>query len=447
MPSAAIAVQQKMELADGSHVRDAMRNLAQEFKVGRWLGPNNSYQADAVAAIRDHTQPGAGLQHQKVIDYIAVSAIHHCFDGWSYLGHALQAEMACDPDVARHLGYYAELRAAMGLLASEGIGVFDRTHIVVCSEGKCHPIKQAGGTHRFAWKALESWANAKAKDVLLRVIILSGSTLSDWLDQFPSGGVQALAANWLKSWGLDLERYSDDQSARNTASYRPTALVSSGPRKIDRIMSSIVQFWRVFEPIGSAKFQNLDRQLMRLILEFVFCNSHGKSAQRAPQNYLGRVNRMLDGLGLSDNEREYWHAFLYPVATRSSSALVLDASGQLSAENIDHSKQLLARAALLLRLATGCARELMAESATELRKLLQFWWSQPAVSRRLWPVRSPPSSFSDLWEDVSESLDGVESWLNGPATDPCAHDFWDKHAADASMLSTTERICLWGLEL
>ena len=403
MPSANPAVQQKLGLADGSRISDAIPRLVQEFKARRWLGSQNPYRADAVAAIRDHTQTGSVLQDQEIIAYIAVSAIHHCFDGWSYLGHALQAEMACDPNVARHLGYYAELRAAMGLLASEGIGVFDRTHVVVCSKGKCHPIKHAGGTHLFAWTALENWAYAKAKNVLLRVTILSGFPLSDWLAQFPYGGVQPFAHDWLKSWGLDLQRYADDRMARNTASYRPTALVSSRPRKIDQIMSSIVQLWRVFEPIGSAKFENLDGQLMRRILEYVFLNSHGESAQKAPESYLSRISQMLNSLGLSDDERERWREFLNPVA-KSSPDLTLSASGKLPAEHIDHSKQLLARAALLLRLATGCARELMAQSATAPRELLRFWWSQLAVSRRLWPVRSPPSSFSDLWEDVDESL-------------------------------------------
>ena len=442
MPSAT-AVKQ-LELADRSRIRDAISRLTREFKAGQWLGPQNPYCTDA-ATILNHTRAGEDLQHQELIEYIAVSAIHHCFDGWSYLGHALQAEMACDPDVARHLGYYAELRAAMGLLASEGIGVFDRKHVVVCSEGKCHMITQLPGTHQFAWKALKAWADAKAKDVLLRVVKLSDVPLSDLLDQFSYGGVQALAADWLKRWGLDLQRYNDDRDARNTSSYRPTALVSSGPRTIDEIMRSVLHLWSGFQPTEST-FYDLDRWLLRSILEDVYRNNHDESAREAPEDYLNRVDRMLDSLGLFDASIQRLRQFLNPVKTQRTAEILSDARSTLSASDVNHSKQLLARAALLLRLATGCARELLAGTAP--RGILQFWWSQPAVSRRLWPVRSPPSSFSDLWEDVSESMDSVEGWLNnGRTSDPCAHDFWNNHAADASVLSTTERICLWGLGL
>ena len=421
-----------------------MLSLVQEFKAARWLGPKNSYCSDAVAAIRKHTQPGVGLQHQEIIDYIAVSAIHHCFDGWSYLGHALQAEMACDPDVARHLGYYAELRAAMGLLASEGIGVFNSTHIVVC-DAKCHPIK-AGGTHEFAWKALNTWAYSKAEEVLLRVIKPSGFPLSNWLDEFSSGGVRAHAVEWLKSWGLDLKRYYDDREARNTASYRPTALMSSGPRAIDKIMRSVLQFWSSFEPTDSAAFHVLDQWLLRFLLEAVFRSNHEKTAQAAPIEYLGIVDQMLSRLSLPDASKKRLSQFLNPVKTQTSDILS-DARGTLSVDDVNHSKQLLARAAMLLRVATGCAKELLDGVEDEPREILRFWWSQPAVSRRLWRTQDPPSSFSDLWKDVSDSLEGVEGWLSGSTTDPCAHDFWNKHATDASVLSTTERICLWGLGL
>ena len=444
MPSAT-SLKRKLERADGSHIRDAILRLTREFEAGEWLGPQNPYRADAVDTIRNDIRTGGSLRHQELIEYIAVSAIHHCFDGWSYLGHALQAEMACDPDAARHLGYYAELRAAMGLLASEGIGVFNMTHVVVCSEGKCHPINQAGGTHRFAWKALRHWADSKAKDVLLRVIMLSGSPLSDWLDQFSSGGVQALAADCLKRWGLDLQRYADDRIARNTASYRPTALVSSGPRTIDEIMRSVLQFWSGFQPTDSATFHDLDRWLLRSILEDIYRNNHDESAHEAPEDYLNRVDRMLDGLGLFDASKQSLRQFLDP-QVKHPAQILSDARSTQPVSNVNHSKQLLARAALLLRLATGRARELLA--GTEPREILQFWWSQPGVSRRLWRTDDPPSPFSDLWEDVSESMDSVEGWLsNDRATDPCAHDFWNKHAADASVLSTTERICLWGLGL
>ena len=447
MPSAPTSLHQTLSLADGSHVRAAMIRLTSEFGAGRWLGRSNPYGTDPVGAIRNQVQPGPPLRHRKLVDYVAVSAILHCFDGWSYLGRALQAEMACDPDSARHLGYYAELRAAMAVLASAGIGVFNWKHIVVCGTGACHRIDNGGGTHQFVWKALEYWADAQAKDVLLRVIRLGGVPISDWLNQFHSASVNALAADWLKTWGLDLKRYADDRKARNTASYRPTALESTGPRQIDGTMRSVVQLWRGLEPTGSAVFHDLDQHLLRHMLELVFRNGHryGRSVRQARRQYLRRVNRMLIGLPLTDVARRTFRTFLDPVPPKSTSGLLSDARGTLPSGHIDHSKQLIARATLLLRLSTGCARELLDGATTEPRDMLRFWWSEPAVRRRLWQEKTPPMLFSDLWEDVSEALNGVETWLEGPETAKGAYDFWNERATEAAILSTTERICLWGL--
>ena len=121
---------QQVAQADGSAIRGAMQGLVADFRARRWIDPRNPYRTNAVASVRSHVRRGR-LLRGKIVDYLAVSTILHCFDGWSYLGRALQAEMSCDPDAARHLGYYAELRAAMGVLASEGVGVFDQEHVVV----------------------------------------------------------------------------------------------------------------------------------------------------------------------------------------------------------------------------------------------------------------------------------------------------------------------------
>ena len=159
--------------------------------------------------------------------------------------------MAGDPDAARHLSYYAELRAAMSVLASDGIGVFHNRHIIVIGPQKCLLVPKQISTHTFAWDALEFWANSPAgSDILFQVIKPGGIPLRDWLDQF-SAGSDFIASEWLQQWGLDLSRLTQDRDARNLASYRPTAFTSPGPRPIDDTMKAILRFWEICDPESS----------------------------------------------------------------------------------------------------------------------------------------------------------------------------------------------------
>ena len=102
---------------------------------------------------------------------------------------------------------------------------------------------------------------------------------------------------------------------------------------------------------------------------------------------------------------------------------------------------------MLLRVATGCAKELLAETgAADARDLLGFWWSSPSVNRRLWDGEAP-EAFGDLWQDAGDAIDHVEGWLAETRSAKSRVDFWKRLATPAAQLSATERICLWGLGL
>ena len=240
-----------------------MPSLVGNWKTGSWLGSGNPYQKDCVQRIERDTQAGRDLSHLALAEYVAASAIVHCFDGWSYLARALEAEMAGDPDAARHLGYYAELRAGMSTLASGGIGAFHQKHIVVSGPATCKMLRNFGGTHRFVWDALDLWANSDAgRNAVLGAIKPGGLPLADWLRQI-SSGTRSLATNWLLQWGLDLSRLAADRTARNVASYRPTAFTTPGPRPISDALEGILQFWKFCDPGASGGFPVLDCHLLR----------------------------------------------------------------------------------------------------------------------------------------------------------------------------------------
>ena len=132
--------------------------LKQFIKRSMWLGKTNRYLKNVVNRLKiDH--PLSAHYQRNLAQYIAASSILHANDGWCYLGRAVSALMNGDPHRSLHLAYYAELRAAMALLASEGVGIFNKKHYVLNGPNMATRLSSSQGTHRIAWDALEFWMN------------------------------------------------------------------------------------------------------------------------------------------------------------------------------------------------------------------------------------------------------------------------------------------------
>ena len=431
--------QNNLKQASRSAIREVIPGLEGYWLKESWLSDHNPYKKNSIEQIRTDRQNGQISDHTQLAEYVAASAIIHCFDGWSYLGRALEAEMAGNPDAARHLGYYAELRAAMSVLAGDGIGVFHNIHIIVIAPQKCLLLPYET-THTFAWDALEFWANSSAgRDTLFQVIRPGGLPLREWLDQF-SVGSNFIASEWLRQWGLDLSRLTRDREARNLASYRPTTFTSPGPRPIGDTLEAIQQFWEICEPGAVGGFPVLDRHLLRRSLALVSMEVHEDELQ-ARNLYERQLNTMFNALNPKELSSKQWIDFLKYEELRDIPSIIQDANAQDDSYHPEHSKQVLARATLLLRVATGSSADLLGEVGPTVKEDLAFWWSSVAVRRRLWPAGNEPSSFIDLWQDVDDAIGGVGQWPQNYYT------LWSNHAREAATLATTERAFLWGLEL
>ena len=442
----ALGVIQQSTIRDASRatIGESVSQLTRFWASNSWLSTRNRYIVNASNKVKRDGQDNDNFIHSHLIDYVSASAFGHCYDGWSYLARALEAEMSGDPDAARHLGYYAELRAAMSLLAAEGVGVFNHHHAVVLATARCRSIR-GGPTHGFTWDALDYWASlSRSADTLFRAIRPAGIPLVSWLQAFGgSGGF--LATSWLKEWGLDLARLSRDRDARNLASYRPTPFTSPGPRSIPDTIAAVVHLWSLCSPGSRGEFSSMDRHLLRLALRLLFTNKTGRSPKQAIRIYASQVAVMLNGQMISDAERTRLQQFLLYETEGDTPDLFLAAGRSDRPTHIDHSKQVLARAALLLRVATGSLTTLLEESNTVFRNDLVFWWTKPAVRRRLWPTGAAPTAFSDLWGDAEEAMQALSEWTQQAPDPECRKSFWTQHSNDASTLATPERIFLWGI--
>ena len=126
----------------------------------------NRYMKSPVSVLEGDSKAGNPIHGKELADYLAASAPTHCCDGWAFLGRAVASHLRGDPDTARHLVYYAELRAAMAMLATEGIGYFSRLHFSIDKQQKAS-IGARTGTHVATWAILEEWAfRNQAADLL-----------------------------------------------------------------------------------------------------------------------------------------------------------------------------------------------------------------------------------------------------------------------------------------
>jgi len=442
--------QHRLRQASSSIIEAEFAGIRDNWARSRWLLPVNHYAKNCVDKIEEDLSSRRGITHRHLRDYIAASSVVHCMDGWSYLGKAIESHLKGNPDIACHLGYYAELRAAMAILATEGIGVFNNIHIVVDRRGKCDCLR-CGGTHTFAWDALEAWTTtSSAVDLIFTVIKPGGLPLRDWADRFPvpGGFGTILATGWLLQWGLDLQRLREDRAARNDSSYRPTAFSSSRAMPIIEALQFVKHFWEICEPTETIRFPILDRHLLRLSLECTFKAAHNRSRRQARRIYARQVQTMLRGLTPRDLMADEWENFLTFSNSPDQPLILQEARAKDVPQSLRHHIQVLARATLLLRIATGATQAKLESLPGFSRADLQFWWNGFGEDQCLWHSNEPPEHFTDLWTDVREAVQNIDSWQTAMGVGGGSyHKLWRENGGAVCVLGSCERVGLWGLGL
>lgn len=450
-----LGINQKRTVSRASPARLAyvFAALAGNWPNGRWLSAGNRYAVNCVKKIEQDTLPGTGrLRHGELASYIAASSAIHCMDAWSYLARAIEAELSGDIGAARHLAYYAELRAAMSVLASAGLGVFDKKHFVVKADKQCEFIQ--GSTHTIVWQALEYWADQpSATDLILGVVQPGGKALSEWLTHFPptagAGFRSILAKQWLLNWGLDLQRFMLDRDDRNESSYRPTNITQRGHPTLSQSLDFIEHFWRAHEPSNLNPFKELDRHLLRRSLASAFKTNHAgnKSAQRVLAQYARFIEPMLHALlpTAGDFREAEWREFLNYRLSPHENQLILHAESSDPVSSPLHHIQVIARATLLLRIATGAARNLLTSLNAADVANLSFWWRPIGENKGIWDVGAPPAQFADLWQDIDVSLTQLQAWRH--AGGHSKKRLFSAAAEAIRSLSSCERVALWSLGL
>lgn len=405
-----------LALADSTHILASLGRFSGAVAT-TWVDPASSRPDSRFA----RNQNFGALPAPEVVEAIAVRGPLHCIDGWGYLARAVGALSAGDGHAARHLAYYAELRGALSILATQGIGNFNSKNVVVDIHGAIHaaPDRQ---THEFSWLALENWAQSPgAFEKISRSLDVNGVSLLDALKAFfPSPSSAMLGSELIREWGFDLSQSHVERESRNDSSYQPNELVSVRTAAPDDILF-LRQFWQAFEP----DTYRLERFLLRKMLE--------SQATLLNVNLLGRGTefqrldaRVHDVLSIDFIERRSEpddHAIL-----------------ALARNPVAGAHEMIARGALLLRIATGLVESNFKAALVDPTADLEFWWALYGVERGFWATSSPPDEMALLWADIAEALQDAEA---APAAE--RFDWLARSPLGLPRTCEAERIGLWSL--
>jgi hypothetical protein len=378
--------------------------------------------------------------------YIAVSAILHAGDGWSYLGNAVLAMLKGDPHRAQHLAYYAELRAAMSLLATQGVGVFKNQHLVIGAKNKVTKVVNGGRTHDFSWDALEVWSHKQDSAALFRNIVRpQGITLEEWLH--PGGGGAAVAArarDWLRQWGMDLRIARDDRDERNESSYRPDGVPDAWSINASDTLKFIDDVWSSCEPGSTSRFETIDRHILRIAVESLYYARTGNKASGADSGFVQHVDKIVRAQSLSPPISAEWNKFLLRQKEAVDLTVLQWSAVDPPAPGNRHLGTF-SRATLLLRVASGATVQLFKAAGIDGNKV-GFWWEEVGTSRGFWEGSFPFTELVDLWADVDPALKNLRAFASTvSANDQSFFKVGTALGSNLPALGSCERIGLWSL--
>lgn len=429
-----------LQTADRTQVLAALATFAGKPAVA-WLGGRHPGRK---GSLPKRWKTVSGIPHQQLVETLAAAGPNHCLDSWSFLARAFGALLAGDPHAARHFAYYAQLRAGLSLLASVGVGSFNRINFIINASGvatRLDPGPTANtrglGTHAIVWKALSAWcADSALSSQFLEMIRLQGATLADCLSSvWPGFAPQTIAGNLIAIWGLDLKRAQPDQGLRNESSYSPQALNPLRTPPTD-YLRFVAHAWEMCEPTTGGGFDKLDRHLLRASLWF----NHGVAEaagtpydQGAIANRYSELPAAVQLIATQD--------FLTGATEKAFPDLIKRANTKADPAS---APSMIARAMLLARLATGFTHSNfvdagVAPSGQDLRP----WVDQLAMDRGFWSPAAPILNLGDLWEDVEDALRDLAKATKSPPA--CRFDWAVQRPNGLSTIAEAERIGLWSL--
>lgn len=418
------------------------------LKKSRWVGKSNRYAHNAIGSIESDTKAGGVRNPRHLAQYITASSVLHCADGWSYLGKSILSLLRGDPHRSRHLSYYAELRAAMSLLASEGIGIFNRHHFIIDAPHSVQMLQARYPTHQFAWDCLNFWAEQPSSgDLFAKTVRPYGRNLEDWFAPLGGGrAVEAQARGWFRQWGMDLKIFAQDRDARNESSYRPDGMPDAWCVGASESLNFAREVWEALEPSPISRFDAIDRHILRLALESRFKGVTGKESHEDRVGYEKFVMPIIQHQNFVESAMSDWLDFVMRKKVPDNLS-IFDFSQDTTGDRDNSAVAVISRATLLLRLASGSTGLLIREASITADSL-SFWWETLGQGRGLWDGSRKAEELADLWGDIEMLLVEIERYReNNIPADQTFFRIGTDLGQTLAGLGSCERVAIWSMVL
>lgn len=431
---------QVLRQANRNAVVNAFSGLA-FHQVYDWL-PSTHVAANGIER-SVHRTDGSGtspILGSELAEYLAIAAPTHCADGWSYLSRALNSYFLGDAHSAWHFAYYAELRAAQSILSASGCGAFDRWNCVLDTQGN---ILTAGkySTHEIVWLALAGLVDisAAASNHIAAATLCFGHSLPDIVHfAYPGRSAALTSSNWINEWMFDLQTSAVDKGFRNRCSYDPHVVT---PHRADLFsaVETVTSFWQLLEPTPGAKFLELDKQVIRGALEKAARDSLLLNGSVATDHAVVEELRLAYGrvIASAPTFQSVPENFIARVGAVPHPILTHARNNEVSPNT---PQPVLARATLLLRIATGVTQNLIQDSGQANQ--LAFWLDELAERQGIVENSSSlPADRSELHLDCAVAAEDLDQRFLSGSTNLAtlfSHDDVKPH-----LFSQLERVVQW----
>jgi len=426
-------------LASRTPVVDGLARL--DFKTTGLLLPNGHLAANG---IQPNQAPNniSPIPETALAEYFGIAAPTHCADGWSYLSRALNAYLLGDAHSAWHFAYYAELRAAQSILSASGCGAFNSWNCILDDSGNLHLIGNAGNkqTHTMVWLALEFLAgcSSSASISIAGAMRLFDVSLPDIIQYaYPGRSATATSSNWISSWIYDLQTSSADKGFRNRCSYNPH-FVTPHRADIGEYVNLVTELWQILEPSPRATFMELDKHIVRAaIIKEAKESLILKNIPETPAELESELNSAyLNIIGAAPNFRSI-HKEFFVNGNAPEHPLLKYASDNSGSP--DTPRPVLARATLLLRIATGITQNLLLDAYQHPN--MDFWLDSLAEQQGIVEESSEiPENRADLYQECLLATEDLERHYKNNST---LASLINNHEVKPHLISQAERIVQW----